>query len=364
MPGRYDSRTIIDLAFVFVAAVACLVLVGLADIIFSLLDYLVNRGVSAGFIARIILFKIPSVAVLFFPVAALFSAMMVTFRLVKDNEALVYGASGVTHERLIRPVVVFGCMITFLSFMLNELIVPSMNFQANTLIQKLILKTAIPVIEEQVFFRDVGNRVFYISKLDRSTHVMSGVMIYETTGTYPKILLADQARWDERTWTLTRGKIYRFSPEGFLNYEALFDQMKIKVNYQLEGAYFKSRNTREMSITELSRDLKRVAQVGLDTRALQTELNLKWSLPFINLVFAVLGATLILVFVRSSRDVWGLIIAVILTFSAITLFFFVTAFFRAMGIGARISPTLAAWMPNGLFLMITFFLWARLRLRG
>ena len=114
MPGRYDSHTIIDLAFAFLVAVAGLVLVGLADLIFSLLDYLVNRGISIEVVLRILLFKIPAIAVLFFPIATLFATMMVTFRLVKDNEALVYWSSGIPYERLIRPVMIFGCVITFL----------------------------------------------------------------------------------------------------------------------------------------------------------------------------------------------------------------------------------------------------------
>ncbi len=354
----FDSYTLKELLFPFFIALSAFVIIGLVDIVFSLLDYLVNRGVSVSVIFKLLLLKIPSIVVLFLPLATLFSVMLSIFKSIKDNEMMVLWTSGIRYERIFLPVIVFAISVTALAFYLGEYLIPYTNYKSNNLIHRIILKESIPDIEENTFFKDTDNRYFYIKKVNKKLHQMEGVMLYELQDNEPRVILADQANWNDKYWTLINGKMHKFNKNGFLEFEAVFKNMTIKVNYDMDSAYQKIKNTREMGFRELKQRIDEIGKAGLDTKALKVEYFLKFAFPFTNFIFALIGVVIIFIFVKSAKDMWGIIFSIITSLILISLFFFLTAFFRALGLGGLLPPVWSAWIPNLIFSLCFFLLWA------
>lgn len=352
-----DRYFLKELLLPFLVAVFALVIIGLADVLFSLMDYVVNRGISPIIVFKILMLKIPAIVVLFLPIASLFSVMLVMFRMINDNEVSVYWTSGVVYERVLAPFVCFAFCVVFLSFILTEYIVPSTNYQSNTLIHRLILKESIPNIEENVFFKDSDSRFVYVSKVKKNEY-MQDVMIYNIQGEQlPNVISSKKAVWQDSHWNLLDGKMYTFDKDGFLVFEAGFEDMKIKVDYDMDDSYSKLHNPKEMSSLQIKQKINSFRRAGLDPKSMLVEYYLKFSSSFANMIFALLGVFCVLIFVKSSKDVWGIIISIAFALFCIFFFFFLSAYTRAMGIGGFMKPFWSAWTPILFFIVVIFGGW-------
>ncbi len=351
---RYFLR---ELFLPFLVAVFALVLIGIADVIFSLMEYVVNRGISPLVLIKLLVYKIPAIIVLFLPIASLFSVMLVMFRMINDNEIQIYWTSGIIYERVLAPFFVFACMVVSLSFLLSEYVVPVTNYRSNTMIHRLILKESIPMIEENVFFKDTDDKYVYVKKVNKNRSDMQDILIYDVGGNAPKVISAKKAIWTDTYWQLIDGKTYNFEADGFLSFEAGFDEMKIKLSYDMDNNYMKLRNPKEMSSFQIRENIVSLKRAGLDPKAMMVEYYFKFSSSAVNLVFALLGVVFVLIFVKSSKDVWGIIFSIVGSLISIALLFFLSAYTRAMGIGGLFNPFLAAWFPLLFFLCILIFFW-------
>jgi lipopolysaccharide export system permease protein len=72
-------------------------------------------------------YQIPNFALQAFPIAAVFTALIVFGRLARENELLAAHSGGVSLARMARPVLIFGALISALGFAVAEFVVPQAN---------------------------------------------------------------------------------------------------------------------------------------------------------------------------------------------------------------------------------------------
>ncbi len=352
-----DRYFLKELFFPFLVAVFALVIIGLADVLFSLMEYVVNRGISPNIIFKVLLYKIPAIVVLFLPIASLFSVMLVMFRMINDNEIPIYWTSGIIYERVLAPFFTFALLIVITSFILGEYVVPVTNYHSNNIIHRLILKESIPMIEENVFFKDTDEKYVYVRKINKNNNHMQDIMIYDLSSINPRVISAKSALWSDSHWQLSNGKMYNFEDDGYLGFELGFNDMKIKVNYDIDNNYMKVRNPKELSSAQIKQRVISLKKAGLDPKSMLVEYYLKFSSSAVNMIFALLGFVFVLIFVRTSKDVWGIILSIASALGCISMFFFLSAYTRAMGIGGFFNPLFAAWAPTLFFLCLLIIFW-------
>lgn len=345
-----------DFSGPFLLAVGGFVIIGIIDILFTLVDLFVNSGVPFWVVTRLLLYKVPAIMVLFFPMAALFSIMLLLVRMAKENELTILRTSGVHMFRVLAPIFLLAILVSGLSFYINEKIVPWANHVSDNLIQKSIEKTPPPDVVENIFFRDTGDRYFYIKKVNAKQGIMNTIMIYELTSGFPRIISADSAKWDKKTWTLQNGYIQEFNEDGLANYTSKFDAFKIHVDREVQSFYTMQKTTREMDSRELKEQIKSLEKSGINTRNYKVEYYMKSSIPFACFIFMIIGIAFCLWFVHSGKDWWGVIFAVCISVLAVGFYFFLVAVFRSLGRSGLIIPFIGAWMPNILYGAIGLFL--------
>ena len=147
-------------------AVGGFAVIAIVDILFYLVELFVISGISFFTIIRLLVYKLPSLMIIFFPMAVLFAVMLLLVRMAKDNEITVLRASGVPSFRILLPVLIFAFGATLISFWTNEKLVPWANHSADVILHKEIKKKPPPIVAENIVFKDVGARFFYIKKID------------------------------------------------------------------------------------------------------------------------------------------------------------------------------------------------------
>src|ERR1700731_4801216 len=82
------------------------VLFMVANMIFLLVDQIVNKQVPFLAVIEMLLLRIPAILVLTFPVAMLFATLLGLGRMAADHEIMAIRTSGVTFFRLVAPILV------------------------------------------------------------------------------------------------------------------------------------------------------------------------------------------------------------------------------------------------------------------
>ncbi len=324
----------------FFLGIVGFVLVMIVDLLFTFVDMIINRGVPFFSVVQLLLYKLPSIMIMTFPVATLFGVAMALGRLSKDSELTAIRTSGITFYRLIAPIIVLSILISVASFAINEKVVPYANQCSEQIIREILHRKPIPEIKSDVFFKDAHNRYFYVKKLDSKKNRIEGVMIYELSNTsIPRTIIAETGTMEGLTLHLHKGIIHKFDSNGHMEYEAQFNNMKVNL---LENplTFGKTKTTQEMSSLELKNQINSFEKGGVRTHGLRTDLNLKYAIPLTPLIFALIGIPLCLPGIKSSRT-WGMVLTIVIMFT----FYVFASVFRSLGRGAIVTPFIAAWLP-------------------
>jgi len=323
-----------------------LIIIGMVDLVFTLVDMFINNGVPFPIVFKILVFKIPAIMVLFFPMAVLFAVSLTLIRMIKDSEFTVLRASGISLWRVIAPIIFASVLASMLSFANNDFLTPWANSISDDLIDKAVMKKPVPEILENTFFRESDARYFYIRRIDKQTNTLENVSIFETTGNFPRVITARQAFWDGAQWLLKTGIIHNYDEHGALSYQGNFEDMKIHIDQGFFNYYKSQKSPMEMSSKELRNKIQTLREGGVQSLVEEVAYHMKYSQPVACLIFALVGLALLLLFMGNGRDLWGVIVAVMLALMSVGFYFTLTAVFRSYGRGGMLSPDLAAWGPN------------------
>ena len=88
-----------------------------------------SRKVPFWDVVRLVIYSLPWVVALAFPLGSLVGALMAVGRLTTDNEVLALGALGVPSRQILVPLLVLGLAFTLVSFVMNDYFMPLGNIR-------------------------------------------------------------------------------------------------------------------------------------------------------------------------------------------------------------------------------------------
>ncbi len=125
MLRRCDRYILREALGPFLLALAGLVLFILLNVILSLSDLMVDRGVSMTTLLRLVLLKIPSLLVVAVPMSALFATFLGLGRMGHDREVLALESLGIPLRRILLPLLLAAAFVGVADFALYNWLVPA-----------------------------------------------------------------------------------------------------------------------------------------------------------------------------------------------------------------------------------------------
>ncbi|BAY77223.1 permease YjgP/YjgQ family protein [Nostoc linckia NIES-25] len=340
------------------------------DAVFDLVRKVVESGLPVGIAIQVFLLKFPNFIVLAFPMSTLLATLMTYSRLSSESELIALRGCGVSVYRMVLTGVMLSLLVTGMTFVFNEQIAPAANYQAAMTLDRA-LKSDKPTFKQQNIFypeyQDVvqadGSRIrmltrlFYADQFDGKR--MSGLTIIDrSTKGLNQIVVSESAQWNasQNVWDFYNGTIYFVAADRSYRNIVRFEQQQLQLPRTPLNLAEKSRDYDEMNIAE-GFDQLEVERLGGDRqkiRKLEVRIQQKISLPFVCVVFGLVGAAMGSIPQRTGRGTsFG--ISVIVIFSYYLLFFISGAIAQA----GVVSPFMGAWLPNFIFLGIGMFLLMR-----
>jgi len=346
----------------FFIALAALVLFILLNLILSLSDLMVDRGIGMTTLLRLILFRMPEMVILAIPMSTLFATFFGLGRLTHDREIIALEATGISLRRILLPLLIVAVLVGLADFAIYNWAVPASQRAYQQGLRELIFREGLPRIQPDTFFKGPNSQFFYIDRYDDRDGSLYGVIVYDLDGrlfpqaeTAVTVITAEQGRWADASWELSDAHVYGYDEKGILVYSGTFERLQVAVERTGIDVLWRSRTPAEMGLGELREAISRRRQSGLGAADLVVEFHARMAIPMATLIFVLFGGSVSLLFAARSRAV-GIVIGLLL----VSLYQGVLWWTQTLGRRGVIAPSLAAWIPDLLFGVIGLILVSRL----
>lgn len=348
-----DRYIATELAMPFLFGVGAFSAVGLAiGAVFDLVQKVADSGLPIIAALQILLLQIPEFVVLAFPMSTLLTTLIVYSRLSGDSEIIALRGCGVSIYRLVLPAIVLSFFVTGITFLFNESLVPSTNQQAAIVLDQALAQHKPTFQDSNIFYREFRgeqlSQLFYAQRFD-GRQLQDLMVLNFASQELKQIVTAKSATWNSgQGWAFFNGTIYSVASNG--SYEKIVNFARQSFSYSrvpLDLAK-QNRQSEQMSIVEAQQYLQLLEQTGdqRQIRKLKLRIQEKYALPFICVVFGLVGASLGTQ-PRHTSTVTGFGLSVVIIFS----YYLLSSVSSSLGDAGVFAPFVAAWLPAVLGLL-------------
>lgn len=343
-----DRYVMAELFRPFFVGVLGFIVLMLSFTLSSFTDLIFTAGASPGPVLMLLLYTLPSVMVLAFPVAYLFSSLLGIGRMARDFEIIALRSGGISVKRILAPILLGAALVSMANFFFNDVVVPWSNQRIKETKAALMKASLRPVIRPNVFFKGTENRSFYVKAIDPRTSEMQDILILDQGRPgWPQLITARKGRWlsaaDTGVWVLEDGEVRKFGDTGHVDHEIRF--RKLRIQFRMDNPMLGSDlDPAGLNASNLDKQISQLKKQGGDTHALEVAYHMKFSVPLATFAAALISAPLGMLFSRLGPYI-GVALSVILVF----LYYTAMQTFQAMGQAGYLHPVLAAWMQNLVF---------------
>jgi lipopolysaccharide export system permease protein len=338
--------------------------------LFELVRLITDAGLGIFTAVQIFALQLPQFMMYSFPMSVLLGTLISYSRLSSDGEITALRSSGISAYRLVVPALVLSFLVSGMTFLFSEILVPSANWQAKTILRSALNQDNLQFKSKDIFYQQYGEvtqpdgsreqsliRSFYARRFDGKK--MKGLTILDfSQGTLQQVLSAESAVWlpSLNVWNLENGTTYLIGNDGSYRSILRFARQQLRLPRAPLDLANEQRNSAEMNIKELSRHIELVRASGnfKEAKKLEVSLQQKYALPFICVVFALVGSPLGMRPQRTSAA-RGFGLSILIIFGYYLLLFIC----GALGQVEILSAIAAAWLPNLLGLGAGVFLLSR-----
>ena len=165
----------------------------LMQFLWKYIDDLVGKGLDWHVIAELLFYTSANLVPLALPLAILVSSIMTFGNLAEHFEITAAKASGISLQRLMRPLFVMAVTISILAFVFSNNVLPYTNLKMGSLLYDIRQQKPALAIREGVFYSGIEGYSLKVGKKDSDGKTIHNVMIYDhtqNTGNH-KVILAD-----------------------------------------------------------------------------------------------------------------------------------------------------------------------------
>ena len=347
---RIDRYIIGQFLGTFLFTIALIMAIIVAIDIQEKLDIIMDPMVSRAVIIRYYIALIPYFSVLLTPLFIFLSVVFFTSKLAARSEIIAMQAAGMSFNRLLYPYMISAGIVALVSFVFSSEIIPKLNVHRvsfeDTYVspdRKVVTDRNLQVMigpGEVAFFStfETDNNVGYNFSLEKYEDNKLVSRMTGQTITYDSLF----------HWTAHNYQIRNF--EGLVEEVHSGDQLDTTLLITPSDIVVAWQGGDQMTTSELHDYVQKQKKRGVgNIQAFQVEFHRRFASIPAAFILTLIGVALS---ARKAKGGTGVNIAIglVLSFSYILLFMISTSY----AVSGALSPLMAAWLPNLIFLPIAF----------
>ena len=342
---KYIIREFLKVLFLCLAT--CMMLFFVIDLSVQYLDIFHKYYPPFYLVILLCAYKLPQMFSWLAPMAVLLATFLTLALFSRNNELIAMNAGGISEYKIIAPLVTTSCLVLFISFFNQEIIMPRANQQVEY-VEKIRIKKKEEqsLLKQNRFWYRSENTICNIDLIEHKTKTLQGITIYyfDRDFVLTKRVDASSGKWIDNQWHFYNMVTRFFNPNGSMNFETA--QEKIFPLQETPDDFKAAKlDPEEMSYAELKAYINKFEKAGYQVPEYIPHLYAKLSYPFIILIMPILAIPFALRLGRGGSIALGVGLSVIIGFTYFAFF----NFGLSLGKGGLLPPLLSAWAANIVF---------------
>lgn len=329
-------------------------------VVFELVRRVAESGLPLLAAIQVLGLRLPGFLVLSFPMATLMASLLAYSRLSGSSELTALRSIGVSTRRMVVPALVLAVIMSLLTFVFNDVIVPRANLAATNSLERALGKAISTEKGDNILYsrfgrvkEEDGQRVRILTHLFYSRKFRKGFMTDVTVIDFSRVgqrqmLTAKTGKWNEEKaiWEFYDGNIVNIDDATGTTTSAEFDRYFYPLSRDPVDLAKLPTDPANMTVGQARRAERLLKEANnlKESRRLRVRIQEKFAFPTICLVFGLIGSSIgVRPNARTSRS-QGFGISVLLIFG----YYLMSFIFSSIGITGSLPPFLAAWLPVGI----------------
>ena len=303
------------------------------------------------------LLKVPAISFQIAPLAILMATLLTFGLLSRGHEITAMRSCGISLLRVTSPFIVFatGISLVLLLWAANK----SEEIRTTRIEKK---PPAAAVRLSQPWTRVGADSLMHVTSVSVGGELLAGVRLFQFDRDFRLISMteATEARFNGSTWTLHEGLQRQFSSNGTVS-TTIFDRQASELTLIPDDfTTWLAGDSESMTFHDIrAYSRRRLQQGGSQAARLKTDYYGRVAFPFVTVVMVLVGIALSLR--RSGTRGGGMAMGIGQALAVGFCFWTMHSIAIALGRGGALTPLIAAWMGNILFLSFGLYLMFKVR---
>jgi len=303
-----------------ILAVFVFTFIFLLDIVVTMMEHIIVKGISVFDVLRLLSFYIPPILTQTIPIGMF-----------------------------------LGIMICFTKFSRNTRSFIKLKYVGT----KIAYENPVFQLKEKTFIDNLDQYSIYVDKVE-SDGKAKNIIAFEKPQDktkFPMVLTGEEAFWKDNSIVLKQSQFISFDENGKKNLTGTFDEKRVVLTPYFENLNLKIKDVEALSITDLIKNIRKVD--AEEVLKYKIEIFRKLALIFSTVPLAVIGFCLSLGHHRISKK-YSFVLAMIIIFAYI-IFLNIGIVMASAG---KLHPFIATWTPNVLLYILGYKLYKAKEVRG
>jgi lipopolysaccharide export system permease protein len=315
---------------------------------FERVDDFVEHHATGVAVVQYFAYKLPLMVFQIVPFAVLLATILTFSILSKNNEITAMKASGVSLIGIASPIMVAALLVSGVTFVANEFLIPYTNYKHRYTFEVTIRKRGLHglIRSKNIWYQGSDNIIWNIHHLDKATGQLNGITLYRLNSSNRLFqrIDADSARWAEGLWYFRNVFIRDFHADGSFRTE-YFPKKQFPFAEKQANFAGMQKATQEMNYGEIRRLVQEIRASGYNDTHYAVDMNAKLATSLTAFIMALFGVPFSLRTGRRGGLFLGVTLSVIVGFS----YWVLNSVSLALGYAGHLPPMLSAWSTNLLF---------------
>ncbi len=346
---RYIALKFVKTFFVTISLFIVIIIV--FDVAEKLDDFLKREAPLSEIIGTYYVSFIPTLINTFSPIFIFISVLYMTSRLASRTEFIAMLAGGVSLRRILRPYLLVAIFMAWGSYMLNAWIIPITD-KDRVKFEFKYLRNYWDETRNSIYRQIKPGVILYMDYFANHDSTGMGITLEEYQGIEMKSsLFARFIRWDHqaKTWRLDMVTQREFLANGNQIVKTL-PSLDTLIPFDPNNFFFRLEDIQCLNQRELIQFTEQEKKRGSpNVPGLITERYRRYASPFSTFILIAIGVS-----VAGRKTRGGLGVSLAVGIFVILFFLFFSQYFNSLGVKSVMSPWIAVWMPNLLFIPVAY----------
>ena len=307
--------------------------------------------------------KTPAISFQIAPLAILMATLLTFGLLSRSHEITAMRSCGISLPWITFPFIAFAAGIALVLLLFSSTVIPLAASKSEEIrTTRIEKKPPAAAVKLQQPWTTVGaDSLMHVTSISVDGKLLGRVRLFQFDHNFQLVDMteADEARYIDSTWTLYQGRHRRFSPDGAVAITE-FDRQAIALTLIPDDfTIWLAGDSELMTFHDIRAYTRRRHQQGSQAARLKTDYYSRIAFPFVTVIMVLIGIALSL---RRSGTRGGSMAMGIGQALAVGFCYWTThSIAIALGRGGALTPMIAGWMANLLFMSFGLYLMFKVR---